>query len=248
MLETRSPLAQINNVALMLEAVEKLRNRNINMPGLGVFYGYSGLGKSMAASFVAATADPSLNQNVAYVEMKSVWTKKSLLEAICKEINLIASNTCASMLEQIAEEVVARNILIIIDEFDYLVEKKAVSVIKDLHDATQGAILLIGEEELPNKLLKWEHFSNRILDFFSAQRSNLEDAKILRTFYSNGVEIKDCLLERILDETDGCIRRIVVNLNNITEKAKSQNIKIVSAKEWQQEPLAVGRPPKRKVM
>lgn len=237
-----SRLAQINNVAIMLNAMDRLNNRDVNVPGFGVFYGFSGLGKSMAASFAA------VNYNAVYVEIKSSWTKKALLEAICKELNIVPANVCYKMVDQIAQEMVVRDLTLIIDEFDYLVEKKAVSIVKDLHDASgNGSILLIGEENLPQKLTKWEHFSNRILDFFPAQPADFEDAKILRGFYSTDVNIEDDLLLRILNETNGCIRRIVVNIKNITEKANVLGKKTISAKEWQHETLSVGRPPKRRV-
>jgi len=234
-----SELVTISNVVLMLEAVETVKNRGLNLPGMVTFYGYSGLGKSMAASYVARTY-----KNVAYVEVKSVWTKKTFLEKVCKEMGMDPSKTCASMLDQIAREMAMRDVLLIIDEFDCLVDKKAVLVVKDILDASEGTILLIGEEHLPQKIDKYEHFSNRILGHFAAQPASLEDVKILRDFYTKEVEIDDELLIRIIKETRGCIRRIVVNLEQISEKVKQQGKSSITAKEWQQEDLSTGKAPK----
>ncbi|MCP4354922.1 MAG: hypothetical protein GY793_04680 [Proteobacteria bacterium] len=67
----------------------------------------------------------------------------------------------------------------------------------------------------------------------------------IRTYCKNNNCDRYDLLKRILDETHGCTRRMVVNISNITERAKGRGLKSVSAKEWQKEPLSVGRPPKR---
>lgn len=236
-----SRLAEISNVVLILDAVESIQNRGLNLPGMATFYGHSGLGKSMAASFVAAK-----RKNVAYVEIKSVWTKKSFLENVCKEMGLNPSRTCSSMVEQIAQEMAMRDILLIIDEFDYLVDKKAVEVVKDILESSDGSILLIGEENLPQKIDKYEHFSNRILGHFAAQPASLDDAKTLMEFYEPDVEIDDALLMRIVKETNGCIRRIVVNISQITEKVKQKGKDSITAKEWQKEDLSLGKAPKRR--
>lgn len=77
--------AQLRNVIALLTGVERAENRPQHLPGLVCFYGPSGWGKSYAAAYVANT------KNAYYVELKSTWTVKYLLQAICKEMGLTYS-------------------------------------------------------------------------------------------------------------------------------------------------------------
>lgn len=67
-------IANINNLSLVSVAMERLVNRQDGLPGLGVLYGPSGFGKTTATVAVA-------NETRAYyVQLRSAWSKKTLLE------------------------------------------------------------------------------------------------------------------------------------------------------------------------
>ena len=75
-------IANINNLSLVSVAMERLVNRLDGLPGLGVLYGPSGFGKTTATVAVA-------NETRAYyVQLRSAWSKKTLLEKICFEMGL----------------------------------------------------------------------------------------------------------------------------------------------------------------
>jgi hypothetical protein len=60
----------------------RVKDRPPNLPGLATFSGPSGYGKSMAAIYTA-------NKTRAYhVQCKSVWTRKSLCQAILAEMGI----------------------------------------------------------------------------------------------------------------------------------------------------------------
>ncbi len=73
---TTAPLA---NVGLCAKAVQRAVNRSVHLPGMVCFYGPSGWGKSTAAAYTANRL------NAYYIECKSSWTRKAVLNAILKD-------------------------------------------------------------------------------------------------------------------------------------------------------------------
>ena len=130
---------------------------------------------------------------------------------------------------------------LIIDEMDYLVEKKKpVNIIRDLHDAASVPIVMIGEEALPAKLKEWERFDNRILVSTPAQPSTLEDAMLLRDHYCIRAHVADDLVEAITVATRGITRRIVVNLQGAQKAAIAQGANRIDLAGWGERRFATG--------
>lgn len=210
-----SGFAPLRNVQSCTRVMEHLITRAPNLPGMGVFYGASGLGKSFAA---AACTNKF---NAVYVECRSYFTTKSLLLSICKEMRLRAGATVYDMVSQISEQLSLSGRPLILDEMDHIVDKRLVEIVRDLYEASSAPILMIGEELFPAKLKRWERFHNRVLDWQPAAPSDLADAKKLARVYSSDVEIADDLLERIVQASRGVARRICVNIELVRQEAKS---------------------------
>lgn len=233
--------APLTNVALCMSTLERAMNRSHHLPGMVAFYGPSGYGKTFSASYTAN------QQQAYYIECKSSWTKKALLLAIAKEMSLVPANTLYHLTDQIAEQLVLSQRPLIVDEMDHMVDKKAVEIIRDIYEASQAPILLIGEERMPNKLKRWERFHGRILDFVPAQPASFDDADHLRTLYGRGVEIADDMLTEIHRISRGSVRRICVNIDRVREVAAVEGWDIVDLKKWGQRELFTGEAPARRV-
>lgn len=235
---TVAPLA---NVSLAVSALERAMNRPAHLPGMVVFSGPSGWGKSTAAAYTA-------NRHRAYyVECRSTWTKKATLMAIIHEMGIPAAKTIYEMTDAICEQLAITRRPLIIDEMDFLVDKGAVEVIRDLYEGSGAAILLIGEELLPKKLERWERFHGRILDFVLAQPADIEDTQHLAKLYCPKITIGDDLLDQVNKASGGSVRRICVNLEQIQAEARAQGIKAITAAEWGGRQLFTGSAPVRKV-
>ena len=140
-------IANINNLSLVAIAMERLMNRPDGLPGLGVLYGPSGYGKTTATVAVANSTQAY------YVQLRSAWSKKTLLEKICFEMGIPAAKTPAANLDVICEQLAASQRPLILDEADYLVAKAGmVELVRDIYEGSQSPIMLVGEEMLPNKL------------------------------------------------------------------------------------------------
>lgn len=240
---TSQTTARLRNVEALLVGIERSKNRPPHLPGLVVFSGPSGYGKSYAAAYAANVYDAY------YVELKSTWTVKYLLQQICKEMGLAftSSMTLADLSEAITDQLTNSDRALIIDEFDYMVDKNKVDIARDLFEGSASPIILIGEELLPMKLQKWERTAGRVLEYIQAQPASLEDAVELRKLYSGGVEIADDLLNEIWKVSKGSVRRICVNLDNVKETALSEGKGKINLEEWGNRPLYTGAAPARRV-
>ncbi len=235
---TVAPLA---NVTICMAALQRAIDRPAHLPGIITFFGYSGYGKSTAAAYTAN------KHNAYYVQCMSTWPKKAFLSAVLHEMDIEPVGSISDLTLLVAEQLVISQRPLIIDEMDYLADKKAAEVVQDIYEASGAAILLIGEEKLPNKLRKWERFHGRILDWVPAQPTNFDDAKHLHRLYCRNIKIKDDLLKRITQLAKGSARRVCVNIAKVEEFANTQGLKEVGLVEWGDRELFTGEAPKRRV-
>lgn len=207
-------MAEITNLTLVKVAMERLTNRLDGLPALGVLYGPSGYGKTTATIAVANTTQAY------YVQIRSAWSKKTLLEKICIEMGLPIAKNAAACLDAICEQMAASQRPLILDEADYLLNKNGmVELVRDIYEGSQAPILLVGEEQLPNKLKKFERFHGRVLSWIPAQPVSLADAEILASVYAPNLRIDADLLKQIVDMAHGSVRRVTVNLVNLAQAA-----------------------------
>lgn len=236
-------IAQIGNLALAQEALQRAMDRHSGLPGLVCFYGPSGWGKSVGANYVANIT------RARYVQAKSVWTKSHFLKAILFEMGIKPLGTISDMLDQVVEEMAASQRPLIIDEMDHIVERNAVELVRDIYEGSRAPILLIGEEQLPVKLKRWERMHGRVLAWVPAQAVNVADAKALALIYSADVEIADDLLAKVVDVAHGSVRRVAVNLDNIRSAASEMGTDWIDLAVWNKgnHQLYTGDAPKRRV-
>ena len=234
-------IADIANIGLCDVALERAIERTNSLPGMVCLYGPSGFGKSVAATHVAN------RRRAYYVQAKSVWTKKHTLKAILHEMGIKPLATIADMLEQAAQELAMSGRPLIVDEMDHLVDKNAVELIRDLYESSQAPILLIGEEQLPNKLKKWERFHGRVLAWVPAQPVSLNDARKLVPLYAGEIQIEDDMLAHIVSLSGGSVRRVAVNLELVQETALTNGWESVDRQIWGQTDLYTGEAPKRRL-
>lgn len=234
-------ISPLKNVALCLRALESAMKRSLHLPGMIAFYGPSGYGKTFAATYVA-------NKHQAYhVACKSTWTKKALLDNILKEMGVKPASTVYEMADQVAEQLALSGRPLIVDEMDHLVEKSAVEIIRDIYETSFGTILLIGEENFPNKLRKWERFHNRVLEFTQAQPADIDDVRHLAKLYCPEVKIAADLMQRILEASRGAVRRVCVNLERVRNEARQLKSQEMDLSAWGKRELYTGDAPVRRI-
>ena len=237
-----SHVAQIHNLSLVRTATERLAGRTAGLPGMAVLYGPAGYGKTTAALAIA-------NENRAYfVQMRSAWGRKALLEKVLLEMGAKPSGTIPQMLDQVCEQLATSGRMLMIDEFDYCVRNDStIELVRDIYEGSQATLLLLGEEMLPQKLKKWERFHSRILSWIPAQPISQQDAAALAPIYCPGVQVADDLLAHLVKRSGGSVRRVSVNLAGVFEVANLEGWETATLAMWGERPIYTGEAPRRGV-
>lgn len=231
--------AMLANVEGFMELVDTLKNREPHLPGIGVAYGESGYGKSMAAAVAAANGDG------VYVEMKGTWTRKYFLQRIAAELGCEIHRDDASTSAAICQELLESDKYLIVDEADILVDKGKIDIVRELQMDSQQPVILIGEEALKSKLNRpqFSRVYNRVLRWQPFHPASLADTRALVALYLPGLKVADDLLTRIIKERHGVTRRIVTNLDEVRQTAEREGVDQVTLEWWGNRPLSSGDAP-----
>ena len=234
--------AQIRNLGLVRTAAEQLVNRPASLPGIAVLYGPAGYGKTTAAIAIA-------NETRAYfVQIRSVWNRKTLLEKVLVEMGAKPMGTIPQLLDQVCEQLAASGRMLMLDEFDYCTRNDGmIELIRDIYEGSQSTLLLLGEEMLPQKLKRpqWERIHGRVFRWIPAHPVSQEDARLLAPIYCPGIPVADDILAHRVKISKGSVRRLVVNLADIYETARVEGWERVDIATWGDRPFVTGEAPRR---
>lgn len=228
--------APLRNVRLFLQLCDQVVNGPRHLQRIGVFHGFSGLGKTIAS------IQGEIKYDAVRVECFSEWTKKDLLDNIVFEMTAqkpgrMSNNDRAELILQLLHD---EERLLIIDEADHIATRGNVDAVRGIIDRSDTPMILIGMELLPQKLKKYELFDNRVMQFQAAMPSDLNDANLLTKMYAPHLDISEALIARLVDKTGGITRRIVNNLNRISEEAALRGIQKVGSEHWPDERIFNG--------
>lgn len=211
-------IAPLKNVALFNELIDSVMSRPDHLPGLGVFYGPAGYGKSFSAQY-------AMNLHQAYyLEVGAFWTPSTFCDKLLQETGGNIKGTVTNKIDQILERLSISERPLIIDEFDHLDTEKKIELVRYIHDQARTPIILIGEEHLPTKLEKYERFHSRIMNWVGAEKCTLQDTVHLAKLYCRGVEISEEVLKDLNIKSGSTARRICTNLEQISRIAKRDGL------------------------
>lgn len=233
-------IAPLRNVALLRVAVDELLGRSSNLPGIGAFYGVAGLGKSNATAAAASA------HRAVYIEVRSHFTKKAFLLAILSEMGIKPAHTTSEMVDQVCQELMLSRKPLFLDEADTLVKRNLIELVRDIYEGSGCPILLVGEERFPMALKRVsERMYDRVLKWLPAERCNKDDARKLAALYSPDVEIKDELLARIVEVSQGIARRVAVNIEFVRQQGKKASKRAIGPDDFDPKGFYTGEAPRR---
>ncbi|PTE20248.1 ATP-binding protein [Cereibacter changlensis] len=219
-------VAPLRNVSALMTLIDRVQHRAFGLPGMATFYGPSGFGKSTAAVYATNAF------RACHVEVQPLWRSKQLLAGIAFELGLRPARTAADIFEQVSRELSVNQRPLLIDEADRLIRDDMVEVVRGLYEASAVPVILIGEEELPVKLMRWERVHGRMLDWVAAQPADLSDVTQLAPIYASGITLGDDLKARLLEQSSGSHRRVSTNLSHVKETALTLGLTTVGLKDW----------------
>jgi hypothetical protein len=233
-------IVPLTNVGLLAGAINRALSRPVGLPGLVAMYGPSGFGKSAAAAYSANL------HRAYYVECRDAWSKKAFLLAILREMSIFPARTMSEMVDQIAVQLSTSMRPLIVDDVQYLLDKAVANALTDIYNASQGTIVLIGEERVPASLAKLERLHNRVLEWVPAQAATLDDIRKLAQLSYPKLVFADDLLADLNRATRGCLRRAAVNLYKVQSEASAMMLDRVDLEAWGKRGWFTGEAPSRR--
>ncbi len=201
-----------------------------------MFHGRVGYGKTMATIYARNKLRAPM------VTIGSTWTAKKLCQMILSEMGEPdVRGTTDHLVDRVIRALGERaDTALLIDEADRLVDRNMVEVVRDIHDKSNAAIVLIGEERLPEKLQPFERFHGRVLAWSQAQPCDEEDVAELARCYAPEITIEPALIASISARCKGSARYISGNMLAIRAFAENCGLKTVTAEQYAQEQIMSG--------
>ena len=231
----RNIIVPTENIANLQEASNALMQRDAGLPGMGLIYGDTGFGKSTAAAWL------SNRVHGVYVRARALSTPSSFLGSILSELDIEPVRSCAGMVDQIVERLALSGRPLMIDEADYVAEKtRLTDTLRDVHDLSTVPVILIGMAGIQRKLDRRRQLSGRLAQWVEFTPMDGDDARALADSLCE-VTVADDLLTDLNAQAGGEIRRVVVGLKNVEQRARQLGQDALDLKGWGKREYFVGR-------
>ena len=205
------------NVKKFVALMSELQNLPPNIPKMTLVYGEPGLGKSETVA-KWAFKNPC-------VRAKQGMTTRWLLAEIANELELEACWHIDDTFNEIKKALANKSFTIIIDEVDYLIEKKSIETLRDLHDTTKCPLVLVGMGLIDKKLSRYPHLYDRLYKKLKFEQFNSDDIKEIVEKLTN-FEFSECALEYLSRQTNQ-FRELVKLIYNVEKLAKTNEIEVL---------------------
>lgn len=206
-------LAPVKNVERFDAAFAALISRPPGTPGMGLIHGSTGFGKT------TTTMRRIVSSGAVYIRAMALWSPTVMCSTICRELGIQPSGQPAEMVDRIIERMSSTGKALFIDEADYLLWKKPlIECVRDLHDASNVPIVLIGMQGIEIKVQKYQQLSRRLAQSVKFQPLDSEDVATL-VYTCCQAKFADDLIDYIQSETKGSIGLMMVALPAIERVA-----------------------------
>ena len=213
----KNTFVKTKNTKQFIALMEELQNLPANIPKMALVYGDFGLGKSQTIQWWA------FRNNSIYVRATKGMTSKWLLAEIAEELGEDTYWNSQEIFENIEKILLQNPKTIIVDEIDYLIDKKIIETLRDIHDRTNCPMVLVGMKNLERKLSRYPHLMDRIYKKFKFEKYTAEDIKLIISELSE-IEITADGLEYLSKQANQ-FRQIVKLLNKVEKLANINAIK-----------------------
>ena len=216
------------NVRLLNAALLRTKDRPGHLPGIVGCFAPPGWGKTCAATLIAN------NHDCAHIELKSYWNRKTFFESLCVELGIqLKRATIGAMGQAISQQLGRTRQPLIIDEIDIAIQKGFIDDIRAIFEDSRTVVIIIGEETLPQDLLRWERFHSRVLEWVPMEPPAMKDTEALVSrFCRTGITIAPDLVEELHSQSGRSVRRICVNIERVQEFARENGLESVDLAIW----------------
>lgn len=225
----KNKIVPVGNVLRATEACRALLARAAGMPGMGLVYGQSGLGKTTAVAWLAT------RENGVYVRARATSTPTSLLDTIGKELNLALKQRVDLKVDAIVEKLAITGRPLFIDEADYVVgkdgENRLANTVRDLHDLATVPVVLIGMAGIDRRIALSPQLAGRMAQWVEFKHCTDADAQKLADELCE-VAVAGDLVRALSERAGGSVRNVTVGLAKIEQQARKRGLAQIALADW----------------
>lgn len=194
-------------------------------PVLGVemaaILGRAGRGKTTIAQRVYAT-----NNQTIYVLYHEGWSHIELLREIAFRLCGTRPRFRQVCFEMIQKEMAVKRRIIMVDESDRM-NLKCLNVLRNIHDVCRVPVLLIGEDDLQNKLSRERRLISRLRSALSFDPVLQADVVV---FFKNslGIHLTPDITGKLLKHSQGDFRNVITDAGKIERMMKASSIEAIT--------------------
>jgi Cdc6-like AAA superfamily ATPase len=230
-------LVSTTNTMAIMDAADAVSARlaDSEIMGLGLIFGRPGLGKTATLeAFAARSAGAGLR--VVFVRAMRHWTESSMLKAL-----LLACGQAPDgyrkdlMFDQLEHTLKSNPAVFILDEVDAIAGKTTmIGMLKDIHDVTRSAILMVGEERVDAILRRYASFYNRVNQAALLQvGDHCADDVALVIAERCDCEVDDDVCDAIHAKTGGkSMRSVIDEIRDMETHARANDVSRISMADY----------------
>lgn len=206
-----------------IAAMGRLQNARPGIPKMCLIHGIYGVGRSETALWWAAQHD-----DCKFIRLVSLIEAPWLLSTIIAEMGQVPERVKEKRFNQLINILLDRQYTLVFDEVDYVTgDRKAIEMLRDIHDITGTIIVFIGMEDAERKLNRYPHLNDRVMERIRFDKLTLED---IRTAAHELCEVKltDDAISYIHSEAPR-FRPLIQKIYRAEALAKTNSLKEVTA-------------------
>jgi len=218
----KKTFVRTTNIRNFIAAVNRLQNRQDEVPGMMLMYGDPGLGKTRACLWWIA------NNGGTFLRVKKLMSGAWMLSELVVELGEAPMRRVADLYRQARDLLLAQQPVVFVDEVDYLChDARVIETLRDLYDDTGVPFVFIGMGMADKKLYRYRHLYDRFSEIVKFQDLTESD---VRTIVNEMCEVKlsdDAV--KYLHSQANKFRKIVIQLYRCEHIARTNGLREIKA-------------------
>ena len=226
-------IVEVKNLIRTQDMFSNLRTGSEIIPKMSLVHGDSGYGKTTSVTYLTNQLTSFGSQPI-FIRCIATDSTSSFLARIMRELGSDLIYPLRKSVDFIIERMNDLQVPLFIDEADHIIgQAKTMETIRDLYDATEQPVVLVGMEQIAKRISHRKQLFNRISEWVEFMPADIEDVNLFATeLLEGGITVGEDLLDHIRIKSGGEVRRILIALDKIEQFAFSNEIDYVDQERW----------------